>query len=107
MKSWRGSSNREVGIRKGDNAPASSEVVSGPESSAIVRQAFPPPSASIWISVWPPTVAARSLPALMCSIDVGKLPNITLHLSADEIGQRGRLTAVGHVNHVDACHHFE
>lgn len=87
--------------------PASSEVVSGPESSAIVRQAFPPPSASIWISVWPPTVAARSLPALMCSIDVGKLPNITLHLSADEIGQRGRLTAVGHVNHVDARHHFE
>jgi hypothetical protein len=43
----------------------------------------------------------------MCSIDVGKLPNITLHLSADEIGQRGRLTAVGHVNHVDARHHFE
>jgi hypothetical protein len=43
----------------------------------------------------------------MCSIDVGKLPNITLHLSADEIGQRGRLTAVGHVNRVDARHHFE
>ena len=41
------------------------------------------------------------------SIDVGKLPNITLHLSADEIGQRGRLTAVGHVNRVDARHHFE
>jgi hypothetical protein len=38
---------------------------------------------------------------------VGKLPNITLHLSADEIGQRGRLTAVGHVNHDDARHHFE
>ena len=53
------------------------------------------------------TASARSLPALMCSIDAGKLIEHDLHLSAEQIGERGRCAAIGHVHHVDAGHHLE
>ena len=53
------------------------------------------------------TASARSLPALMYSSDAGKVPNIDLHLSAEQIGQRRRVATIGHMNHVDAGHHLE
>ena len=53
------------------------------------------------------TASARSLPALMYSIDAAMVAKYDLHLSAEQIGQRGRRTAIGHVNHVDAGHHLE
>ena len=30
-----------------------------------------------------------------------------LHLSAEQIGERGPATTIGHVNHVDPGHHLE
>ena len=53
------------------------------------------------------TASARSLPALMYSIDDGMGPNIDLHLPAEQVGERGRRAAIGHVHHVDAGHHLE
>ena len=53
------------------------------------------------------TANARSLPALMYSIDERRGAEHDLHLSAEQIGQRGRPAAIGHVNHVDAGHHLE
>ena len=53
------------------------------------------------------TASARSLPALMYSIDGGVVGEHDLHLSAEQIGQRGRRAAIGHVHHVDAGHHLE
>ena len=53
------------------------------------------------------TASARSLPALMCSTEDGRLSNISLHLSAEEIGQRRPGAAIRHVQHVDAGHHLE
>ena len=53
------------------------------------------------------TASARSLPALMCSIDARHGVEHHLHLPAEQIGQRGRRAAIGHVQHVDAGHHLE
>ena len=53
------------------------------------------------------TASARSLPALMYSIDAAVSAEHDLHLSADQVGERGRAAAIGHVNHVDAGHHLE
>ena len=53
------------------------------------------------------TASARSLPALMYSSDEAGMPNIDLHLPAEQIGQRRRTAAIGHVHHVDAGHHLE
>ena len=53
------------------------------------------------------TASARSLPALMCSIDAGMAAEHDLHLSAEQIGERGRRAAIRHVDHVDAGHHLE
>ena len=53
------------------------------------------------------TASARSLPALMYSIDAGHGGEHDLHLSAEQIGERGRPAAIRHVNHVDAGHHLE
>ena len=53
------------------------------------------------------TASARSLPALMCSIDARHGVEHDLHLPAEQIGQRGRPAAIGHVHHVDAGHHLE
>ena len=35
------------------------------------------------------------------------VPNIDLHLPAEQIGQRRCLAAIRHVDHVDAGHHLE
>ena len=53
------------------------------------------------------TASARSLPALMCSMDGGMSAEHDLHLSADKVGQGGRVTAIRHMNHVDTGHHLE
>ena len=53
------------------------------------------------------TASARSLPALMYSIDAGSAREHDLHLSAEQVGQRGRRAAIGHMHHVDAGHHLE
>ena len=53
------------------------------------------------------TARARSLPALMYSNRLGRVGEEDLHLSAEQIGQRGRHAAIGHVHHVDAGHHLE
>ena len=53
------------------------------------------------------TASARSLPALMYSIDADSAGEHDLHLSAEQIGKRRRRAAIGHVNHVDAGHHLE
>ena len=53
------------------------------------------------------TASARSLPALMYSIDAGSAGERDLHLSAEQIGQRRPTTAIRHVDHVDAGHHLE
>ena len=53
------------------------------------------------------TASARSLPALMYSIDDGSGGEHDLHLPAEQVGQRGPGAAIGHVNHVDAGHHLE
>ena len=53
------------------------------------------------------TASARSLPALMYSIEAGMRSNMHLHLPAEQIGQRRRRAAIGHVDHVDAGHHLE
>ena len=50
------------------------------------------------------TASARSLPALMYSIDEVS-EQTYLHLSAEQIGQV--TAAIGHVDHVDAGHHLE
>ena len=43
----------------------------------------------------------------MYSIDATGSEQMNLHLSAEQIGQRGRVAAIGHVDHVDAGHHLE
>ena len=43
----------------------------------------------------------------MYSIDAAVASNIDLHLPAEQIGQRGRRAAIGHMHHVDAGHHLE
>ena len=53
------------------------------------------------------TASARSLPALMYSIDAVVDVEHHLHLSAEQVGKRGRRAAIRHVNHVDAGHHLE
>ena len=53
------------------------------------------------------TANGRSLPVLMCSIDSGVPTNSTLHLSGEQIGERGGRATIGHVNQVDAGHHLE
>ena len=53
------------------------------------------------------TASARSLPALMYSIDARHGGEKDLHLSAEQIGERGRAAAIRHVHHVDAGHHLE
>ena len=50
---------------------------------------------------------ARSLPALMYANRLGRVGEEDLHLPAEQIGQRGRHAAIGHVHHVDAGHHLE
>jgi hypothetical protein len=37
----------------------------------------------------------------------GQGAEIDLHLSAHQVGKRGRAAAIGHMQHVDAGHHFE
>src|SRR5215471_16644442 len=51
------------------------------------------------------TPSARSFPALMYSIDEVMATN--LHLSADEIGQRGPGAAIGDMHEIDAGQHLE
>ena len=53
------------------------------------------------------TASARSLPALMYSIDEDSGGEHDLHLSAEQIGKRGCRAAIRHVNQVDAGHHLE
>ena len=53
------------------------------------------------------TASARTLPALMCLDRRGQGAEHHLHLAADQIGQRGRAAAIGHVQHIDAGHHLE
>ena len=53
------------------------------------------------------TASARSLPALMYSIEDGHGGEHHLHLPAEQIGERRRRAAIGHVDHVDAGHHLE
>ena len=53
------------------------------------------------------TASARSLPALMYSIDERMPLKHDLHLSAEQIGERRASAAIRHVNHVDAGHHLE
>ena len=52
------------------------------------------------------TASARSLPALMYSIEMDMAEH-DLHLPADQVGKRRRRAAIGHVHHVDAGHHLE
>ena len=53
------------------------------------------------------TASARRLPALMYSIDESSGPKHDLHLSAEQVGKRGRRAAIRHMNHIDAGHHLE
>ena len=53
------------------------------------------------------TASARSLPALIYSIDAGSRPKVGLYLSGQQIGQCRCATAIWHVNHLDARHHLE
>jgi hypothetical protein len=53
------------------------------------------------------TPNARSLPALMCSIAGGVGGEYGLHLSADQVGQRGRQATIRHMDHIDSRHDLE
>ena len=53
------------------------------------------------------TASARSLPALIYSIDRDSGGEHDLHLPAEQIVERRPATTIGHVNHVDAGHHLE
>ena len=53
------------------------------------------------------TARPRSLPDLTCSAQVGDVVEHHMHLPRNQIGERWRPTAIGHMNHVDAGEHLE
>ena len=53
------------------------------------------------------TASARSLPALMYSIDDGRWRNMTCTCPPSRSVSAGAVAAIGHVDHVDAGHHLE
>ena len=53
------------------------------------------------------TASARSLPALMYSIDEGMLSNMTCTCPPIRSVSAGAVAAIRHVQHVDAGHHLE
>ena len=53
------------------------------------------------------TASARSLPALMYSIDAGMDANMTCTCPPSRSVSAGAVAAIRHVDHVDAGHHLE
>ena len=53
------------------------------------------------------TASARSLPALMCSMDDGMLSNMTCTCPPIRSVSAGAAAAIGDVEHIDAGHHLE
>ncbi len=53
------------------------------------------------------TARARSLPALIYSIELEQDIEVDLHLPGEQIGHRRRPSAIRYVDHADAGHHLE
>jgi hypothetical protein len=53
------------------------------------------------------TASARSLPALIYSIDETVAGKHDLHLPPEQIGEGGPATTIGHMHHLDPSHHLE
>src|SRR6266446_1660391 len=85
-----------------------SSAMSLPKSAGEPGSTVPSRSASralILGSARPALISLLSLSMISAGVPFGA--PTPFHLPAEEVGERGRCAAIGHVDHVDAGHHLE